>query len=122
MSKSNYTLTLDGIEKLEAELERINAVTFEAVKLKQVTEMFNRARRNLAHTPGGTPVDTGELRISVSKTNDEVGYTKEYAPHVEHGHRTRNGGYVKGQRFLKANTDTQREIYKTDLRRVIRGK
>lgn len=122
MSKSNYKLTLEGIRELEAEVERVNNVAFEAVKLKQITQMFNRARRNLAHTPGGTPVDTGELRIASSRTEDEVGYRKEYAPHVEYGHRKRNGGYVKGRRFLKENTDIQREIYKTDLRRVIRGK
>ena len=41
--------------------------------------------------------------------------TRSYAPHVEYGHRTVNGGYVQGQRFLKRNVDTQRPIFKQDL-------
>lgn len=61
--------------------------------------MLNRARNRGGSN--GTPVDTGELRLSSGATDDEVGYNAEYAPHVEYGHRTKNGGYVQGQRFCK---------------------
>ncbi|WP_069987164.1 HK97 gp10 family phage protein [Massilioclostridium coli] len=108
-------ISIDGIPELERELQRLNGIRFDAVTKKQTTQMLNRARQS-----GGTPVDTGELRASSSTTNDEIGYTKEYAPHVEYGHRTVNGGWVPGQRFLKANVDTQAFIYYQDLLKAIR--
>lgn len=110
-------ITLTGLQELEAELNRLNSVRFNAVVKKQTTELLNRARAT-----GGTPVDTGELRNSsnVDLNAGEMGYTAEYAPHVEYGHRTRNGGYVEGRRFLQRNVDTQRPIYKQDLVDAIR--
>lgn len=109
-----FNVKLDGIEELESELQRLNSVRFEAVVEKQTVQMLNRARQ-----PGGTPVDTGELRMSSMATNDEVGYTKDYAPHVEYGHRTANGGYVEGQHFLESNVEQQRKIYRSDLKDAI---
>ena len=101
----------DGLAK---ELDRLSHLRFEAVVLKNMTQIYNRGKS------GGTPVDTGELRISLTQTGDTVGYTKDYAPHVEYGHRTRGGGYVQGQHFLKKNVDTQRPIFEEDLRRELR--
>lgn len=103
-----------GIEELEAELYRLNSVRFDAVQKKQLTQMLNRARS------GWTPVDTGELRQSSMVDNDEMGYTKDYAPHVEFGHRTKNGGFVTGQKFLEANVEIQRGIYLQDLLKAIK--
>ena len=102
------------IDALAGALRSMNNNRFEAVVKKNVTQMLNTARN------GGTPVDTGELRISSSTYGDEMGYTKEYAPHVEYGHRTKDGGYVPGQRFLKANVDTQSFIYYQDLKNAIK--
>lgn len=103
-------IEVTGIPELEAELNRLNSIRWEAVGKKQITEMLNRARE-----PGGTPVDTGAMRQSSAASDDEVGYTIEYAPHVEFGHRMKNGGYVEGQRFLQRNVDAQRPIYRQDL-------
>lgn len=118
MAKSKITLA--GMDELEAELTRLNTIRLEAVQKKQLTQILNRAR-NVGRA-FGTPVDTGELRASsgVDFGAMEMGYLAEYAPHVEYGHRTVNGGYVQGQRFLQANVDRQRDIYMTDLRREIR--
>lgn len=112
---SSYSLTVKGLKKLENRLAALNSVRFDAVTDKQLTQMLNRARQ-----PGGTPVDTGELRKSSSRTNDTMGYSAEYAAHVEYGHRTVNGGYVQGQRYLQKNVDIQREIYKSDLLNAIK--
>ncbi len=80
--------------------------------------MFNRAAR-----PPGTPIgkntkkhSAGELmrsrrlnRVNISKGHwlGEFGYIKDYAPHVEYGHRiVRNGkqaGYVNGTKYLFNN-------------------
>lgn len=120
----SINITFSGFQELEAELNRLNSIRWEAVRKNQVTEMLNRAR-----APGGTPVSTeetrpggphGELRLSLGSSGEEVGYTKEYAPHVEYGHRTANGGYVQGQHFLQDNVEAQRPIYKQDLINAIR--
>lgn len=103
-----------GVEELEKELYRLNSTRFDGVQKKQLTQMLNRARS------GFTPVDTGELRLSTAVTDDEMGYTKDYAPHVEYGHRTRNGGWVEGQHFLQQNVEIQRGIYWNDLLKAIK--
>ena len=117
-------MSIDGIPALEKELRRLNSIRFDAVEKKQLTQMLNRARQ-----AGGTPVSTeetrpggphGELRLSSSTTEDEIGYTKEYAPHVEYGHRTIGGGFVQGQHFLQKNVDIQRPIYRQDLQNAIK--
>ena len=102
------------IDALAEVLRSMNEIRFNAVVKKNVTQMLNAARN------GGTPVDTGELRKSSSTHGDEMGYTSEYAPHVEYGYRTVNGGWVPGQRFLKANADTQAFIYYQDLLKAIK--
>lgn len=111
----NINFEVFGALELEKKLAGLNAIRLEAVVRKQVVQMLNRARQ-----PGGTPVDTGELRKSSSASGDEVGYTAEYAAHVEYGHRTKNGGYVPGQRYLQRNVEQQRPIYKEDLINVIK--
>lgn len=111
----NFVIKITGLEELEDRLIGLQRVRFDAVVTKNVTQLFNRAKSNARSTVGGTPVDTGELRKGITKNKDGITYTKEYAPHVEYGHRTRNGGYVPGQSFLRKNVEIQREIYEKDL-------
>lgn len=100
---------------LAGELQRLSKLRFDAVITKNMAQIFQRGK-----SEGGTPVDTGELRISLTQSKDEVGYVKDYAPHVEYGHRTRGGGFVRGQFFLKKNVDAQRPIFIEDLKRELR--
>jgi hypothetical protein len=113
---AEFTIHLnDGeVSRLANKLRSMNEIRFNAVIKKNVTQMLNTARN------GGTPVDTGKLRNSSSTFGDEMGYIAEYAPHVEYGHRTVDGGWVPGQHFLQANADTQRLIYYQDLMDAIR--
>lgn len=99
---------------LEKKLLDLSAIRLDAVLKKNITEIYNRAKS------GGTPVDTGQLRqsASVSMEGYEMGYSAEYAPHVEYGHRTR-GGFVTGKYYLKKNVDTQRPILIEDLQKAI---
>lgn len=121
MSYDLVTVEWEGIDKLAAALKRGSQVKLDAVLTKNLTEMHNRAKN------GGTPVDTGELRKSAGVTlpnaensTGEVGYTKEYGPHVEFGHRTKDGGWVPGQHFLKKNLETQMPVFKADLEETVR--
>lgn len=117
------SLNDEQISRLAVKLRSMNEIRFNAVIKKNVTQMHKAALK------GGTPVSTevtrpggphGELRISSGIYGDEMGYKEEYAPHVEYGHRTVDGGWVAGQRFLQANVDTQRAIYYLDLLNAIK--
>ncbi len=110
----NVNLDKKEIDVLARALRSMNEIRFNAVVKKNVTQLLNTARN------GGTPVDSGELRQSSGIHGDEMGYTAEYAPHVEYGHRTVDGGWVPGQRFLKANVDSQAFIYYQDLLQAIK--
>ena len=118
----NIGIKLTGMEPLEKVFNNLAdfQTRLDAVRAKQVTEISNRAAAALG-TPGATPRDTGELRISAhADYNDfSFGYSKEYAPFVENGHRTRNGGYVEGQKYLETNVDIQRPIYREDAGKEI---
>lgn len=103
-------LVIRDVNDLAGKLNRLSHVRFEAVVIKNMTQIYNRGKAN-----GGTPVDTGELRMSLGQSGDTVGYAKDYAPHVEYGHRTVNGGYLEGQRFLQRNVRAQEPIFRQDL-------
>lgn len=117
MSKQvKIEIDFEGMGELENELQRLSSIRLDAVRKKQTLEMFNRAKDSDIPEDGGTPVDSGEMRLSLGNIPGErVGYTEEYAPHVEYGHRTRNNGYVDGQKFLYRNVEIQEEVYKDDL-------
>lgn len=111
-------LDLKGTQALSIALLKKNSIAWENVANKSLVEMFNRG----AHPPG-TPVDTGELRLdrkvrkaSAGKSfHGEFGYNKDYSGFVEYGYRTRGGGYVPGQYYLRNNVETQKGIYRNDL-------
>lgn len=108
---------VDGLGDKLATLANFGKVADRLVK-RQATEMYNRGKSD-----GGTPVDTGELMGSLTQSGgDEVGYSKEYAPHVEFGHRTVGGGYVEGQHYLEANVKAQEPIYKRQLLKLLEDK
>lgn len=105
-----FRLTLKGDDKLAGELCRLSSVRFDAVIKKSMTQIYARGKG-----VGGTPVATGQLKSSLTKSGDMVGYVKSYAPHVEYGHRTRGNGYVQGQKYLYVNVEAQRPIFRRDL-------
>lgn len=64
-----------------------------------------------------TPVDTGNLRnsyrLSVDKDEVEVTTDVEYAPFIDNGHSTRDGGYVEGKyMFDKALNEAKKNLDK----------
>lgn len=104
-------ITVDGCEMLAAALKKVSEVRFHGAAKITAQNIYNRA------VNGETPVDTGELRQSAGldvEGDDRavMGYSKDYAPHVEFGHRTRGGGYVPGQHYLQRNVEQEREAFK----------
>lgn len=126
MAKKGFSVSFNDAElrRLQKKLREMNEIRFDTVVAKQAVDMVDRATATHNPTQGGTPYDTGEMLQSVNKTGKglsaEVGYTKEYAPHVEFGHRTIGGGWVPGQHFLQNNVDIQRPIFKQDLKDTIK--
>lgn len=115
-----FGIRFEGVEKLESELMKKSQTDFAAVEKKNIRDIFTRGQQHpyqdgAVPAEGGTPYDSGELRISLSYRSDETGYSKDYGPDVEFGHRTANGGFVPGQFFLKRNVEAQKLIYKQDL-------
>lgn len=106
-----------GIEDLAEALKEKSETDYRKVERKNILEMRNRAVSSSSPASGGTPVDTSELRLSasVSSGGDVFGYTKDYAPHVEYGHRLVGGGYVAGQYYLRTNVNIQQPIFRKDL-------
>ena len=112
------SIKMTGTEELMKQLIKMSAITFEHSANDSLAEMFNRGSR-----PPYTPIDTGELRLSrkvtkasaTKKFTGVFGYNKDYAPHVEYGHRLKGGGFVMGQYFLRANVEVQRPIFKGRL-------
>lgn len=109
----NFTFT--GVEALERKLIQKSQADFKAVGMKSVRDIYSRSQK-----PGGTPVDSNELRISAKYRGDEFGYSAPHGPHTEYGHLTLSGGFVAGQYYLKANVEMQRAIYKEDLKSKIK--
>lgn len=106
-----------GIEPLADALRKKSETDYKRVERKNLLEMRDRAVRNDNPSQGGTPRDSGELRLSahINAEGDTFGYTKDYAPHVEYGHRTVSGGYVPGQHYLRTNVNIQRPLFRQDL-------
>ena len=107
-----------GLSKYEAKIEALQSLNLRPLFQKNMTEMFNRA----ANRPW-TPIQFGELRnsrgVTVTDKYGKFGYTKEYAPHVEYGHRTASGGYVPGRFYLKANYEKQKPIFINDCKKIL---
>lgn len=81
----SINITFSGFQELEAELNRLNSVKFNQVVAKQTKELLNRARAS-----GGTPVDTGDLRMSsrADPSDGVMGYSAEYALRICDAYKT----------------------------------
>ena len=113
--------SVSGEDDIKKALKKIDPNVLRGIIKINMAEIYNRGKRR-----GGTPVDTGELRqsLGISKQGGDiwvVGYTKEYAPHVEYGHRTVGGGYVKGQYFLRNNVNAQQRQLVSDIKQAASG-
>ena len=103
------------IQRLEQDLMKHSRKDFDEVASRNARGLFTYMVRS-----GNTPVDKHELRPSASYSKLDMGFRAEHGPHVEYGHRTRDGGYVPGQYYLQKGVNHQRPLYKDDLKRKLR--
>lgn len=133
---AGLTISLEGDEELLSRLGALGGIDASPVVRATVGEIAQSLRN------GGMPVGTGEMRSSVYQrlegTNTGyVGVAKEYAPHVEYGHRQQVGRYVpaigkrlkapyvEGQHFfqraVRAGQDKFRDRMDRYITRVMGG-
>ena len=110
-------VTFDGTDAFTAKVKQLSAADFRNAVHSTVKSIYNRGKM-----PGGTPVRTGQLRQSLGVNGDEVGYGKEYAPAVEYGRRTANGGMRPGRYYLQANVNAERPLFKQRIKNAMEGK
>lgn len=72
-----------------------------------------------------TPTDTGWLKINWEKTpvkdlSTTVYNNVEYANHVEYGHRTLKGGFVKGAKMLHKAVAHRKSVFLQDTRKIMK--
>lgn len=98
-----------------------------------IKRTVNEVAENLRNiTPRRTGELVGSIRQSVGKSEGEVGFTSEYAPHVEYGHRQNVGQYVpklgkrlkapfvEGQHFFSREMEATRRVLKKRIQDLLR--
>ena len=118
-------IKLQGDDKVRGAFKKLqDSGGIKDLCVRQAQQMEERGKAALG-TPGATPRKTGDLRKSLMTDTQMpdgagVGYTMEYAPHVNYGHRTRGGkGYVEGQHFLEANMKEQAPIFERETKEYL---
>lgn len=114
MSTSGFESFLNKLENTDS----IKAGVDKAVA-DSLTRMYNRASKRPY-----TPIDTGELKNSRTKTrvvngSGEFGYNKVYARRVEYGGRDKKGRYIAPRRYLQSNVNLENTQFPNDLRKAL---
>lgn len=114
MSTQGFETFLKKLQDADKIQTRVN----EAVS-DSLTRMYNRASKRPY-----TPIDTGELKNSRTKTrvengSGEFGYNKVYARRVEYGGRDKKGRYIAPRRYLQQNINTERQLFINGLKNAL---
>lgn len=113
---------INGLDKLDRKLTRIIKETPGMVEdvLNQQAELL------IGEAKDYTPVKSGTLRREWHRTDAtdgsvEVYNNMEYANHVEYGHRTLNGGFVKGRKMLQRAIDKRKREFFDDTKVIVQN-
>lgn len=114
-------MTTSGFESFLNKLENTDSIKAGVDKAvaDSLTRMYNRASKRPY-----TPIDTGELKNSRTKTrvsngSGEFGYNKVYARRVEYGGRDKKGRYIAPRRYLQSNVSLEKTQFPNDLRKAL---
>ena len=114
MSTQGFEIFLKKLQDIDKIQSRVDKAVADSL-----TRMYNRASKRPY-----TPIDTGELKNSRTKTRvengiGEFGYNKEYAKRIEYGGRDKKGRYIAPRRYLQQNIDTERQLFLNDLKKAL---
>lgn len=120
---ANFKIDIQGVEACVARIKKIDGYRplISRCVVKSLADMRNRSNSL-------TPRNTGELRNSafgnqLGDLEGEFGFTKEYAPYVEYGHRLVRGGrtvgYCPANPFLEPNARAQESTFQSDCEKAI---
>ncbi len=121
-------ITLDA-DDFTAKLTDLQELRVDTAIKRVVNEVAEHLR---ATTPKDTSELVGSIRQSVKGGEGEIGYTKEYAPHVEYGHRQNVGQYVpklgkrlkapfvEGQHFFSREMEATRRVLKKRIQDLLK--
>lgn len=126
-------ITLDA-DDFTAKLTDLQELRVDTAIKRTVNEVAEDLR-NITPRRTGKLVDS--IRQSVGKSEGEVGFTSEYAPHVEYGHRQNVGQYVtklgkrlkapclkapyvEGQHFFSREMEATRRVLKKRIQDLLR--
>ena len=114
-------MSTSGFESLLSKLD--NTDNIKAGVDKAVTDSLTRMYNRASKRPY-TPIDTGELKNSRTKTvvtngSGEFGYNKVYARRVEYGGRDKKGRYIAPRRYLQSNVNLEKTQFPNDLRNAL---
>lgn len=108
---SQTDIVIEGLDEFEKKLAKIISHDYPREFEKMVIQIATDLQ---TATADATPVDTSRLQENwfvgelVKRGNDyyiEVYNNVEYAEPVEYGHRTKNGGFVKGAHMMEISVE-----------------
>lgn len=114
MSTSGFESFLNKLDNTDSIKSGVDKAVADSL-----TRMYNRASKRPY-----TPIDTGELKNSRTKTrvtngSGEFGYNKVYARRVEYGGRDKKGRYIAPRRYLQSNVNLEKIQFPNDLRKAL---
>lgn len=80
-------------DRVTLHLVRLSRLDAEDIVIATANELGTAAKSAAPRDSGGL---ANSVRVDVSGGRGRVGYTADYAPHVEYGHRQNLGQFVKG--------------------------
>lgn len=109
------SLSIKGIDQLVKHLDK-------AASLKDVQQVVKSNTSNMtANMQNLAPVDTGNMKRSITSEFTDGGFTgttephTDYAGYVEYGTR-----FQAAQPFVKPAFDVQKKVFKNDLERLLK--
>ncbi len=108
---SSTDITIEGLDEFERNLSKLIEHDYPEEFKKMVIQIANDLRDTVKDK---TPVKTSRLQDNwfvgdiVKRGNEyiiEVYNNIEYAEPVEHGHRTKNGGFVEGAHMMEISVE-----------------
>lgn len=128
MAMANFIFRLSDTG-VGSKLDRLSALDAQDILTATVNEIAKKAK---AATPvGETRGLVNSIRQRIDGSRGVVGYTAEYAPHVEYGHRQNVGQYVPrlgkrlkaswvpGQHFFRRVVESERRAFKRRVKEAV---